>query len=286
MGIADNWFTNEILSEFSYFGLLSFDFFVNWKTMEISNEFWIKRIIPRDFVLPNTSNEYIQGLIYDCDGESEVKLVSRFLNGNLKYKLFRECNNWRAHPNNPKPILDVSINRNGVVEKVDRISLESLKNDIKCLSGGAVKIGSKGLIYGYTTLECHLSATDAVWPGDVDLMIIDDEYKPKAIIEFKKHTKREPIENYKFNRYYPHPDGRKYDRLAILKESMEKRLDQTIPLIVLYYPTESEIEEIIIEEVVGKHGKLESTNEIKLLLPKNKDQLVDLLHVLKENYIS
>lgn len=286
MGIADEWFTNEILSEVSYYGLLSFDFFVNWRTLELSNEFWIKRIIPENNVLSSTSNEYIQGLIYSCDGESEVKLAARFLNGHLKYKLFRETNNWLEHPNNPHPILDVTINENGIVESVDRISLVALKSDIRNLSGGPVMLGNKGLIYGYTTLECHLSKTDAVWPGDVDLIIIDDEYNPKAIIEFKKHTKKEPIEDYMFNRYYPYPDGRKYDRLTILKDYFEKQIGHTVPLLVLYYPTEIEIEGIIVEEIVGELGKLKSINETKLELPRNRNQLTNLIQILMENYMS
>jgi hypothetical protein len=284
VGIADDWFTNEILSEFSYYGLLSFDFFVDWNTGELSSEFWIKRIIPENVTLTSTSNGYIQDLIYECDGENEVKLAARYLDGNLKYKLFRETNNWLKHPNNPHPILDVKINVNGEVESVDRITLDGLKNDIQNLSGGPVRIGDKGLIYGYTTLECHLSKTDAAWPGDVDLLIIDDEYNPKVVIEFKKHTKKEPIEDYMFKRYYPYPDGRKYDRLMIFKNHIEKIHDTSLPLIVIYYPTEEIIDEIIIEEIVGDPGSLETTKEIRLELPKNEIQLKNLIQVLIDNY--
>lgn len=286
VGVADDWFTNQILNEFSYYGLQGIDFFVNWQTREISNEFWIKRIIPSDFTMESTRKKYVQDLIYECDGEDEVKLAGMFFNGKLKYKLFRESNDWKNHHNNPTPILDVTIDSNGEVESVVKTSLETLEINIRELSGGPVSVGSKGLFYSSSTLEEYLSHTDALWPGDVDLVIFDNFYQPKAIIEFKKHTKSEPLRDHKFNRYYPYPDGKKYDRLAILKNSIENSLNINVPLIVLYYPVIESIEDIIFEEIIGEVGHLEATNETSLLLPKNKEQIGYIIEVLQRNYMN
>lgn len=286
VGVADEWFTNQILNEFSYYGLQGIDFFVNWQTGELSNEFWIKRIIPIDFTLESTFKEYVQNLIYECDGEAEVKLAGIFFKGKLKYKLFRESNDWKNHHNNPTPILDVTIDRNGEVESVIRTSLETLEINIRELSGGPVSLASKGLFYSSSTLEEYLSHTDALWPGDVDLVIFDNLYRPKAIIEFKKHTKSEPLRDHKFNRYYPRQDRRKYDRLAILKKSIENSFNIKVPLIVLYYPTVENIEDIILEEIIGEVGHLEATNETRLLLPKNKEQIASIIEVLQRSYMN
>lgn len=286
LGVADEWFNDELLSVYSYSELQGIDFFVNWKTRELSNEFWIKRIIPDNFILKNTRSEYVQSLIYESDGEEKVKLASKFFGGKLRYKLFRESENWDKTDNYSTPILDVMMNIKGEVQQVERITLEKLKQDIRDLSGGPVKIGGKGLFYSTSTLEHYLSTTDALWPGDVDLIIFDSFSKPNAIIEFKKHTKKEPIENHKFNRYYPRPDGRKYERLVIFKDSIAKKFNIKIPLIVLYYPTEEAIENIVLEEIIENAGCLIATNEISIPIPKNREERIALVKLLIDNYVN
>lgn len=285
LGVADEWFNDELFSVYSYSELQGIDFFVNWKTRELSHEFWVKRIIPNDFILKNTRPDYVQSLIYESDGEEKVKLASKFFDGKLRYKLFRESENWDKTHGSSTPILDVVMSISGEVQQVKKITLEQLKQDIRNLSGGPIRIGTKGLIYSTSTLEHYLSTTDALWPGDVDMIIFDSFNNPKAIIEFKKHTKKELIENHKFNRYYPQPDGRKYDRLAIFKESVENSFNTQIPLVVLYYPTEETIENIILEEIIGEPTHLEAINEISVPLPKNREERIALVKLLIENYI-
>lgn len=281
-GVAEEWFTPELLSMFSFSGI-SFDFFIDWRNETLSPEFWVKRLIHEQNVLPTISREFIQNLIYTCDGENNVKNLARFANGNLRYKLFRETDDWINHPNNPNPILDVKINSYGEVIQVSRIPLESLKEDIRLLSGGPVKIGKKGLNSAYTTLECFLSSTDALWPGDVDLLLIGNDNRPRAIFEFKKHTLKEAIEKHKFSCYYPYPDGRKYNRLALLRDSFR---ENKLPIIVIYFPTESNFEEILIEEIVGEYKNLSATKEIRHPLPITIEQKVQLMRKIIDTYLT
>ena len=66
-----------------------------------------------------------------------------------------------------------------------KYSLSEFKELIKSHSGGPVSIGSKGLIYGTSRLECSLSKTDSLYPGDADLLLLNEDNKAVCILEFK-----------------------------------------------------------------------------------------------------
>lgn len=118
-----------------------------------------------------------------------------------------------------------------------KITVGKLKKAIQKHSGGPVRVGSKGLIYGTSGVECYLSKGDAAFPGDVDALVVDDTNGVRHIIEYKKHTLAAPIGEHLITRYYPRPDGRKYQRLAALANRYQKILQRPVPLIVLYYST-------------------------------------------------
>lgn len=215
-GAPEEWFINDILKQRSVFGV-SFDFFVNWKNNTISNEFWVKRIVKDEYTpWPLTDKGILQQKIYDCDGIEYVRVLSRFAskyNVNLKYLLFKESNRW----NDEMLIVSVAFNNKWEVYQVTEKNISDLKKDIKLLSGGSISIGNKGLVYSTSTLEGYLSQTDAAWPGDADLIVLDKALNPVALLEYKKHTLDTPMRDQKLSNYYPSKDRRKYDRLAILR---------------------------------------------------------------------
>ncbi|WP_340372810.1 hypothetical protein [Peribacillus sp. FSL E2-0218] len=276
-GEAEDWFSNALLNEYELSGV-NFDFFVNWNNETLSNEFWVKRLVNEDEI-KSTKPEFIQELIYSCDSEEFVKDLAQLAKGSLKYKLFRESTDWAKQTEEELPILTVDIDVSGAVRAVSRESLDTLKKEIQTLSGGPVRV-SKGLNYSYSTLECYLSSTDSAWPGDVDLILLDNKKVPKAIIEFKKHTLWDKIEDHKFEKYYKETtvDRRKYNRLAILRDAIGK----DIPLLVVYYPTREEFNYIIIEEALGTVNDLYAGRSWALDLPVDKKSQSNLIEKIIE----
>ncbi|WP_111292295.1 hypothetical protein [Bacillus safensis] len=280
-GDAEDWFSRELLNEYQLSGV-NFDFFVAWTNLThgtLSNEFWVKRNVSED-IIESTKCEVIQNMIYECDSEEFVKDLAILANGSLKYKLFRESVDWANLTEDQCPILSVDIDVTGKVTAVRRENLSHLMKHIKELSGGSIKIGSKGLIYSYTNLECFLSRTDAAWPGDADLILLNSEKKPVAILEFKKHTNRDAIEDHKFEQYYKtkSSDKRKYNRLAILRDA----LGENMPFLVIYYPTREEFDYILIDEVLGDVGNLRAGREWRLDLPVDIDTQRQLIEQIVE----
>lgn len=135
-----------------------------------------------------------------------------------------------------------------------KFPLRWLKSLIQQYSGGPVKIGDKGLILGTSAVECHLSHTNAAFPGDADAVIVDDQNRIRYLIEYKKHTKKnDPISSHLVTRYYPKPDGRKYQRLEALAAHYRLAQQSAIPLVVLYYSTVKP--EIRSQQIIGMNDK-------------------------------
>jgi hypothetical protein len=119
---------------------------------------------------------------------------------------------------------------------IERITLDGLSKRINSIRGGEASLGSKGLIYGTSAVECWLSKTRNLFPGDCDSLIVKDGC-PVALLEMKKHTLSTPISGNLASKYYPKPDGRKYDSLFALKRHIEDAFGYEIPLAVVYYAT-------------------------------------------------
>ena len=152
-----------------------------------------------------------------------------------------------------------------------KYSLSEFKELIKSHSGGPVSIGSKGLIYGTSRLECSLSKTDSLYPGDADLLLLNEDNKAVCILEFKKHTLSSPISEQCFTNYYPRPDGRKYKRLALLRDYLASKSNSRILFFVLYYPTQTYIEQQWKLEVIeGNAFSLRATDSFIFELPADK----------------
>lgn len=248
-----DWLTYNVLNAFG-FSQLSFDFFIDWSNSTCQNRLWIKRILSSDISveqLAKYGDEYLtQEALAIGDNLDLINSFSIAYGFNPSYFVFRDVN-WGM---TPELILRGGITAKGI-EKISLHSLEQMKEIIRKLSGGPVRIGSKGLIYGTSCLECYLSTTDALWPGDVDLILWNNnQQQVAAIIELKKHTLDTSILDQRLSNYYPKPDGRKYDRLALLRD----RLNKDIPIIILYYPTKDRHSLIKLELIKGNPSELKT----------------------------
>lgn len=250
LGEPNKWFSHRMLNSFSLNGI-SFDFFINWTNNTCQNEVWIKRIssLPID-ELEKLSNEELTQLLNDAeDHPQEMCRFTQHYSLALYYMIFRDVVDW-LEPH--EKILRAEACPEGI-SRTYSANIRQLQKKIQDLSGGPIKIGSKGLTYSTSGLEGFLSHTDAAWPGDVDTILYDDKSVDiLAILEFKKHNLKEPIQEQGLSKYYPRPDGRKYDRLALLKE----HLGNNFPLIVIYYPTNPNETTIKLEWVEGRLSRL------------------------------
>lgn len=285
-GEPDEWLADTYLEPHGLMGL-TFDFFVNWKTRSMSDRLWIKRIVESSFtpwpINPShdTSKAIYQNTIYQCDGEEKVKQLCEFAakhDMSCHYFLFKESDDWE---NSPTPIVAVSFGGGGLVTDVREVELSVLMRRIQEHAGGRVPVGKKGLTFGSSTLECYLANDKkddgAAWPADVDLILVDSNFTPHAIIEFKKHTPRDPtpFANQKLSNHYRRGDswsrdGRKYNRLAIFRDYLSGNAPP-LPFIVVYFPTPTSINQVQLERVEGADRRLRTANSEFFPLPKASD---------------
>lgn len=264
-GRPDDWLAPSYLNPLGVKSV-AFDFFVNWTTLAVSREVWTKRILvgENNPIDVNTTYEAIK----HCDGSHKLNALVSFGRANqckISVFLLRESAHWL---NAPPPIFELVIPHDGSNPVLRNPPLTEVMDRIRFLSGGPVRIGNKGLYYANTTLECFLSKTDAAWPGDVDMVLINDDMKPLAIIEFKKHTLDTPLGNQTLAQYYPNPDRRKYDRIAHLSAALSGTIGHNIPIVVVFYPTRDNETEIRLELIGGNVGSLNVAAKRSLPLPK------------------
>ena len=272
-GEPEEWLADIHLEPHDLIGF-TFDFFVNWQTRSISDRLWLKRIVEPSFAPWPVLSEDISDAIYQCDGEEKVRQLCKFAaeyGMSCHYFLFKEAPN-SDHP--PTPIVVVTFNADGLVTDVREVELSLLQGRIQQHAGGPVPVGAKGLILGLSTLECYLSKTDAAWPGDADLVLVDFNYMmPRAIIEFKKHTPRSRIAfpDQKLSNYYPRPDGRKYDRLALLRDFLSDGTTD-LPIVVVYYSITETVHDVKLERVEGTAPRLRAGNSTFVPLPNVRNE--------------
>ncbi|WP_145039028.1 hypothetical protein [Paenibacillus sp. Y412MC10] len=266
-GEPELWFSNETLSGSGLFGF-SFNFFIDWSSYEVSKEVWITRIATSGTDLEDLSIESILAKIVECDGEEHLRRSAKFFSNKgltYKYIIFQDSNDWGG---NPSPIVEATIDEDGNVSQVQRISLIDLMGSIKRLSGGPVSVGRKGLNYSTSSLEGYLSKTDSLYPGDLDQLLLNEDGEAVAVLEYKKHTLDNAIQRQTLSNYYPTPDARKYDRIAMLRD----HIDPELPIIIVYYPTKSHISSLKLELIDGSRGSLKSVKTNIVPLP-TKDSI-------------
>lgn len=270
-GNPEDWLSSELLLEHELLGI-TFDFFVDWSANpnKITPTIWVKRILKSEFTYAEVVADLHNVLITEFGFEYLERLISFCTDCQLQMQLiiFRDDFDW---VNPLSEILVVNLSNNNQQDLVDKhsiISIEIFKELIRNNSGGPVQIGSKALIYGTSSLECYLSGTNSLYPGDVDLILLDRSNKPAGILEFKKHTLDTPISKQRLKNYYPYPDGRKYNRLSILKDYLSNE-SNTVPFFVIYYPTNSECTEGRLELLQGAANNLSTKTASNFALPIN-----------------
>ena len=231
----DTWLAPPILKYHSFKGI-SFDFFIDWSTSKFSPLIWVKAILKPEYTYKDFLEVKEKELEKHFGVDTLQSLVEfgSLIQAKVELIIYRDDFNWE---DDSSTILRIEILKSNEIEfKALECPLKEIKQIIRDNSGGAVKIGRKGLIYGTSLLECALSKTNSLYPGDADLLILNDHYEPVAILEYKKHNLNGDISYQRLSNYYPNPDARKYNRLAILRDHINS-LGFDIPIIILYYPT-------------------------------------------------
>lgn len=265
-GSPEEWFTNNLLADRGFMGI-NFDFFVDWSTAlhTLTEVIWIKQILSPDQKYDDFLID-VKGNLIKRFGESFLRLLCKFSKSySLKvyFVILNDEQDWK----DPNSIVCMVNLEEGFAFTSEMLSIDNFKTLIKKYSGGPVYVGNKGLIYGTTSLECFLSKTDSAYPGDMDMLLLNENADPVAILEFKKHTLSPDISGQTLSKYYPNPDARKYDRLMIFKEYVLKRTGHDIPLIVFFYPSNSLGEAGRAEVIAGAAGKLFTKFSAKFILP-------------------
>ncbi len=219
---------------------VTFHFFINWNsaTPEVVGPLWIVRLIvssSKDSLDTASHNEVYSAFINsDCAPFlKELGELANSISTSSACVLLGESN--ILHSNSPSWI----VTSNDIATSpysIKRLTLNALGKHIQEIRGGAANLGSKGLIYGTSAVECWLSKTNNIFPGDCDCLILNNG-APAALLEMKKHTLTAPISSNLASQYYPAPDGRKYDSLFALKRRIEERFNKELPLAVIYYAT-------------------------------------------------
>jgi hypothetical protein len=232
--------------------ILSFHFFVDWSQAKplVADSIWMTRLVRlnNDESISNIVDKDL--LDRFCEGHSrsyfqDLELVCASYKIRVSSILLPEISGSEITGRTPVWVVARSDRKE---MRIWRTSVDRLKSAIQERSGGPVKVGAKGLIYGTSAIECQLSRTDAAFPGDADAVIVDDQNLVRCVIEYKKHTLSSPLSDHLIEKYYPFPDGRKYRRLNALVEHCQYVGQREVPLIVLYYSTKSPV--IRLQEIV------------------------------------
>ena len=274
-GSPEEWLSDEMLAPHNLSGI-TFDFFVNWSATpnSITPVIWLKRILLPEFSYQQVL-ENLENILIEEFGSQQLRMLKSFGANNafsIQFIIFNDNLNW-SNSTSELLVVDLLCNNDANLSFIPSVvSIDNFKVSIRENSGGAIQIGSKGLIYGTSNLECHLSGTNSLYPGDVDLIILDSESKPLCILEFKKHTLNTSISLQQISNYYPYPDGRKYNRLAILKDYLSENTPN-IPFFIVYYPTNSAFTEGRLELLKGAVGSLATKAASNFLLPTDNSTL-------------
>lgn len=244
---------------------LSFDFFVDWSNDRLQRVAWLKRATALRLAElgPRTAEIQVPNAL---EHDAAFNRLAGFCRANaldLSAMVFDDQQDWSSDNSWLVHAWLAGSASNPTITAAARL-LPALKAEIQRLSGGPVAVGRKGLGYGTSRLECALSHTEALWPGDVDLILADAASNvPFAIIELKKHTNRSSIKfaDQKLSNYYPYPDGRKYNRLSLLASQLTSK---PIPIIALYYSTDLDEHDIVLELIEGSFCNLKGTTRLKV----------------------
>ncbi len=269
-GSPEGWFDHSTLSENGLIGH-SFDFFVDWgsPSFDVNSNLWIKLLVDEPGEL--------------SDRDFSTKLVT-FVGADYLYRLLRFADNFEFLVNyivipdsqdfSDKSakigIVSTRLENDEIRTSLETVNIADFQARITAFSGGPISIGTKGLSYSTSNLECFLSGTSSLYPGDLDLLVCDEQNRPKLIFEFKKHNLSSDINLQQLKNYYPHPDRRKYDRIKLFQH----RLGADIPIVILYYPTHPTFTNGIVEVITGEVGNLKTRKRNQFPLANSATDLI------------
>ncbi len=242
------WFDNALFRN-EGINATTFDFFINWNDKTLQPIAWVKRTLTGNAV--STPKEIMDAII-KCDGNDKFLAVKNFCAANkieLSYILVPDipCEEW-SNAENKVMLFNVEKYENGSTDSVSQLSVKELINLIHTyrVKYDKAKMDKGGLIYSTTTLEYFLSRHhtdigyegDALYPGDADIVLFDDNYTPLAVIEIKKHNEgskkyAETIEQESIDKY-KQMDRLKYESLDILQKELDCKF------YMLFFPTTNE----------------------------------------------
>lgn len=243
---------------------LSFCFFVNWNNNYLSGtidpHIWIKKgLAIHEKKRIDVQEPLLIEKFLSCEPLDAVINKSSFFGRydlDLSYTII-----WKAPlgtlPDNCNVIIELSYRDSGFQKNI--INFGQLKNLLLQYSGRSIVMG-KPLIYYETELEKILSLNrsgrTAPFPGDCDLLLYDNDFRCRAIIEFKKRTSRGAnisIANQTISNYIE-KDILKYRRLNLLRNYFEQKDESIIPLLNIFYSVAGDKDDNKIKIETISHG--------------------------------
>lgn len=220
--------------------LLSFHFLVSWVAdpPRIAGPLWLTRLLmaSHDQEIATATEAQVRAALDASDVSRCLAPLSSFaarLGAPVECVLLPEYS--RKAVDADSPVWRLLPSESGALG-IRVQTVQELSEEIRTIRGVDAALGSKGLIYGTSAVECLLSRSGNIFPGDCDGLILDAG-APQAIVELKKHTLPGPIGENLASRYYPVPDGRKFDALAALQRQCQSACGRDVPIAVVYYAT-------------------------------------------------
>ena len=260
---------------------VSFDFFVDWSSnpIRVAREFWFKFPIKCDTDFSLMEEELLRSVLRSNTEFVALARLCAEIGVEARAVLFDDQS---SEYTDETPIIVFKFNGADGSSLFEMINIRTLKERIRTLSGGPISIGTKGLIFGTTRLECHLSTTDALWPGDVDLLMFSkDKAKVEGIFEFKKHTRnaKASFDAQDLTLYYPRPDGRKYNRLAALADLFS----YPVPLYIIFYCNYKETTDVKVQKIEYDYDGLRAIESFKIEnIPNAKSVAQHILNLVNK----
>lgn len=276
---------NHALGNFTYdfdpkalhkFGLnaVSFCFFILWEpglTGDLNPEIWLKKeiSIPGSGYINLKDTSCFDAKFFDQEPLCEVRKKQAFFTRydlNASYMVIRDLHqNFDLTPDQKVVIRVVYDEAAGKLLKTP-IGLSEFQ-DLLVQNSNQKMVIQKPLHYYETDLEKYLQETckktGALFPGDCDMLLYDDQFVCRYIIEFKKTTYRDntPIQDQSFLNHMDR-DRNKYTRLNILRNYFSHKDDSPVPFVTVFYSVKPEYQ--IKLERIGPNLDLEQSSVFQI----------------------
>ena len=217
----------------------SFNFFTDTnRNGDISREFWITRRLEftsryeLDFLLEGNEFHHITGVE---EFVSEIRALHLCLEP-LKPEVFGVLlPNYKNEEVTWNSVVLI-VSADNFSSKISKARVSDLAVRIHKNTNRDSYLGKKGLKFSTSAIELFLSTSKSIYPGDCDALIFENS-KPKVIVEFKKHTLRDPISEWTIDKFFKGPDNYKYLSLQSLSRNISRVSSYDVPIVVYYFAT-------------------------------------------------